>query len=102
MRRAGRATLLFVALAAFLLPLAWTAFASFGVLPDNTTRPPSWTGPISLAHFSEIGIAEPAFWQELARICEEAKMDSIFLRIAPQERSKTSNLVSLNERWMTG
>ncbi|HET7421462.1 MAG TPA: carbohydrate ABC transporter permease [Candidatus Dormibacteraeota bacterium] len=51
--------------AAFLLPLAWTLLASFGVIPDDTTRPPSWTWPPTLQHFSEIGVAEPAFWQEL-------------------------------------
>jgi len=66
MIRAGRAILLFAALAAFLLPLAWTALAAFGVQPDNSTSPPSWTGPLTLGHFAEIGVAEPAFWQELA------------------------------------
>jgi multiple sugar transport system permease protein len=66
MRRAGPVTLLLATLGAFLLPLAWTALASFGLLPDNTTRPPSWTGPLTLDHFAEIGVAEPTFWQELA------------------------------------
>lgn len=51
--------------AAFLLPIAWTLLASFGVIPDETTRPPSWTWPPTLEHFAIIGIAEPAFWQEL-------------------------------------
>src|SRR5205085_2239006 len=37
-----------------------------GVLPDDSSRPPSWTGPPTLEHFAEIGIAEPTFWQELA------------------------------------
>jgi multiple sugar transport system permease protein len=64
--RAGRVILLLAALGAFLLPLVWTALASFGVLPDNSTRPPSWTGRPTLDHFIEIGVAEPSFWQEIA------------------------------------
>src|SRR5438552_19187206 len=52
-------------LIAFLLPLLWTALASLGLLPDNSSRPPSWRGSASLDHFAEVGIAEPAFWQEL-------------------------------------
>jgi ABC-type glycerol-3-phosphate transport system permease component len=64
--RAGRIILLAGTLVLFLLPLAWTALASFGLLPDNSTRPPSWTGPVTLDHFDEIGVAEPTFWQELA------------------------------------
>lgn len=61
-----RILLLTTALVAFLLPLAWTVLASFGSLPDNSTRPPSWRGPITFDHFREIGVAEPSFWQELA------------------------------------
>src|SRR5713101_3449158 len=61
-----RILLLTVALVAFLLPLTWTVLASFGSLPDNSTRPPSWKGPITFDHFREVGIAEPSFWQELA------------------------------------
>ena len=60
-----RVLLLIGAIAVFLQPLAWTALASFGVLPDNVTRPPSLKGPLSLDHFREIGVAEPTFWQEL-------------------------------------
>ena len=60
----------FIALVAiatvFLLPIAWTLLASFGLVPDDATQPPSWTGRLGLEHFSEIGVAEPAFWQELA------------------------------------
>ncbi len=61
-----RILLLIAAITAFLLPLTWTALASFGLLPDNSTRPPSWEGSITLDHFREIGVAEPTFWQELA------------------------------------
>jgi ABC-type glycerol-3-phosphate transport system permease component len=61
-----RIILLLAALAAFLLPLLWTVLAAFGVLPDNGTTPPSWQGSFTLGHFSEVGVAEPAFWQELA------------------------------------
>jgi multiple sugar transport system permease protein len=63
---AGRVILLLATLVAFLLPLVWTALASLGLLPNNSTRPPSWTGPPALDHFWELGIAEPTFWQELA------------------------------------
>ncbi len=63
---AVRVLLLVVAITGFLTPLAWTLLASFGLLPDNSTRPPSWAGSITLDHFREIGIAEPTFWQELA------------------------------------
>ena len=60
-----RRALLAATLLAFLLPLVWTALASLGVLPDNSSRPPSWRGSASLDHFAEVGIAEPAFWNEL-------------------------------------
>ena len=60
-----RGVLVAATLLAFLLPLLWTALASLGVLPDNSSRPPSWRGSASLDHFAEVGIAEPAFWQEL-------------------------------------
>jgi ABC-type glycerol-3-phosphate transport system permease component len=62
---AGRLILLLATIAAFLLPLVWTVLAAFGLLPDNSTTPPSWKGPPTLGHFSDIGIAEPTFWQEL-------------------------------------
>ncbi len=61
-----RVLLLVAAIAAFLTPLTWAALASFGLLPDNSTQPPSLEGRITLDHFSEIGVAEPTFWQELA------------------------------------
>jgi len=51
-----RVILLLTALAAFLLPLAWTVLAALGML----------NGPPTLSHFSDLGVAEPAFWQELA------------------------------------
>jgi ABC-type glycerol-3-phosphate transport system permease component len=61
-----RLVLLAVITGGFLFPLAWTGLASLGVVPDNSSRPPSWTGPATLTHFAEIGVAEPTFWQELA------------------------------------
>ncbi|HKW59942.1 MAG TPA: carbohydrate ABC transporter permease [Candidatus Dormibacteraeota bacterium] len=61
-----RVSLVALALVVFLVPLAWTAIAAFGVVPDNSTRPPSWAGSFSLEHFAEVGVAEPTFWQELA------------------------------------
>ncbi len=65
-KTAVRGSVLLLALAAFLLPLAWTLLASLGVVPDNNKRPPSWTGSITFDHFSEVGVAEPGFWEELA------------------------------------
>lgn len=56
---------LILALGAFLIPLAWTSLASFGVVPRGT-HPPALTWLPSLDHFGEVGVAEPHFWQELA------------------------------------
>jgi len=67
-RRDGvtRAVVLTAALAVFMLPLAWTALAAIGLRANNNTRPPSWVGSPTLDHFRDVGIAEPAFWQEIA------------------------------------
>lgn len=63
----GRALVLGSALILFSLPLLWTALASFSILPDDTTSPPSWAlNFTSLNYTEEIGVAEPAFAQELA------------------------------------
>lgn len=61
-----RMILLAAALVVFLLPLAWAALASLGLQANNNTRPPSFAGSLTLDNFSEVGIAEPTFWQELA------------------------------------
>lgn len=61
-----RVAVLAVALVLFLVPLAWTVLAAFGIVPDNSARPPSWSGSFSLDHFADVGLAEPAFWDELA------------------------------------
>jgi ABC-type glycerol-3-phosphate transport system permease component len=66
MSRRPRVAALAVVIVVLALPLAWTLVASFGVTPDNNTRPPSWIGPPTLEHFAEVGVAEPTFWQELA------------------------------------
>jgi len=62
----ARAIVLCIGLAVFLVPLVWTALAAFGIVPDNSTRPPSWSGSFSLEHFADVGVAEPAFLEELA------------------------------------
>jgi ABC-type glycerol-3-phosphate transport system permease component len=62
----GRAILLTAAVVGFLLPLAWTALAAFGLLPNNNTRPPTWGGSPTLDNFLQVGVAEHYFWQELA------------------------------------
>jgi len=67
-RRAARwlrAGLLGLAVLACLLPLVWTALASFRVVPDNAQTPPSWSPPAFDNYTGEIGIAEPSFTQEL-------------------------------------
>ncbi len=61
-----RAAALAIAVVACLLPLGWTALASFRILPDTTQSPPKWTPPSLDNYTGEIGIAEPAFAQELA------------------------------------
>ena len=66
MSRTTRAAALASVLGVLILPLVWTVLAAFGVTPDNGARPPSWAGSPTLDHFSEVGVAEPAFWQELA------------------------------------
>jgi ABC-type glycerol-3-phosphate transport system permease component len=62
----ARTVVLGVALVVLLAPLAWTLLAALGVVPDNSTWPPSWAGSFSLAHFVDVGAAEPSFWEELA------------------------------------
>lgn len=62
----ARLAVLAVALGVALVPLGWTALAAFGLLPDNSARPPSWSGSLSLEHLAGIGAAEPSFWEELA------------------------------------
>ena len=62
----SRAAFLTAMIGLFSLPLIWTALASFGVKPDDSVSPPACTLPPSLASYAEVGVAEPAFWQELA------------------------------------
>lgn len=69
-RRLGawmRALVLSIAVLVFLLPLIWTALASFGVTPDDTAAPPTWSLPPTVDNYTdELQVAEPTFWQELA------------------------------------
>src|SRR5262249_28718958 len=60
-----RALFLGAVLLAFALPLIWTVLGSFDITPDDATTPPSWRGQPSLANYTEIGVAEPAFGQEV-------------------------------------
>jgi ABC-type glycerol-3-phosphate transport system permease component len=39
--------------------------ASFDITPDDATTPPTWHGQPTLVNYTEIGVAEPAFGQEL-------------------------------------
>jgi len=62
-----RALVLGGALILFTLPLLWTVLASFNILPNDATSPPGWDIHFtSLNYTEEIGVAEPAFVQELA------------------------------------
>ncbi len=63
--RTVRVLLLMAALGIFVLPLVWTALAALGLQANNSSSPPSFHGPPTLDHFSEVGLAEPSFWQEL-------------------------------------
>ena len=60
-----RAIVLGVGLCLLLLPLIWTALAAIGIEPNNSLRPPGWTAAFTLNNFTETGVAEPAFWQEV-------------------------------------
>ena len=61
----GRAILLVAAVIICVLPLAWTALASFRILPDTTQWPPRWSPPSLDNYTGELGVAEPTFTQEL-------------------------------------
>jgi ABC-type glycerol-3-phosphate transport system permease component len=54
-----------VGLFIFLLPLAWTVLAAFGIEPNNSLRPPGWSAAPTFDNFEETGVAEPAFWPEV-------------------------------------
>lgn len=58
------ALLLTGAVCAILLPLIWTLLASFGMIPDITARPPSWTWPPTLEHYNEVVVLVPGFASE--------------------------------------
>ncbi len=62
-----RALLLGIAVLVFMLPLVWTALASFGLTPDDTGSPPTWSLPPTVENYTgELQVAEPTFLQELA------------------------------------
>jgi ABC-type glycerol-3-phosphate transport system permease component len=63
--RIAKAVLLAGAIGLFLVPLVWTLLASLGLQPDNSAQPPTFVGTLTLDHFLEVGVAEPAFWQEV-------------------------------------
>lgn len=60
-----RAVVIALAVFACLLPLVWTLLASFGIHPDATTTPPSWSGPLTLEHYLEIGVTELQYLPKL-------------------------------------
>jgi ABC-type glycerol-3-phosphate transport system permease component len=53
-----RTVVITVAVIACLLPLVWTLLASFGIHPDASRTPPTWSGPPEIGHYLEIGVAE--------------------------------------------
>ncbi len=58
--------LLGLAIIVFLLPILWTFLASWGVFPDDTSSPPTWTWPPTFENYIQIGVAEPGFLPETA------------------------------------
>ncbi len=65
LRARVRALFLGAVLLVFALPLIWTLLASLDVTPDDAATPPRWRGQPTLANYTEIGVAEPAFGQEV-------------------------------------
>ncbi len=65
-RRRLRAALLALAGLVFILPLLWTFLASWGITPDDTSSPPTWSWPPTIQNYFQIGVAEPGFLGELA------------------------------------
>lgn len=64
--RAMRGFALTVAILISVGPIVWTILAAVGIQPDNATSPPTWTIDPTVDHLAGVGVAEPAFWQELA------------------------------------
>jgi ABC-type glycerol-3-phosphate transport system permease component len=77
-----RGALLSLALIVFLLPLVWTALAAIGIVPNNSTRPPHWTGTPTLDNFGQVGVAEPAFWQEILTSTGSAVLAAVLATFA--------------------
>lgn len=48
-----------------ILPLLWTFLASWGITPDDTSSPPTWTWPPTFQNYLQIGVTEPGFLNEL-------------------------------------
>lgn len=62
----ARIAVIVIALLFTLIPLVWTALASIGITPDDTSSPPRWAlAPSFSEYVDEIGVAEPRFVQEL-------------------------------------
>ena len=64
-RPGGGPTVVILALVAFLSPVIWTAMAAFGIVGDAGRRPPTLRMQPTFAHFAEVGVAAPSFWQEI-------------------------------------
>jgi multiple sugar transport system permease protein len=60
-----RTVVIAVAVIACLLPLVWTLLASFGIHPDASRTPPTWSGPPEIGHYLEIGVAELQYLPKL-------------------------------------
>ena len=67
-RRAGavRGLLVLIAILVAVAPIAWTLLAAIGILPNQSTRPPTLIVAITADNLAEVSVAEPTFWQELA------------------------------------
>ncbi len=73
-----KAILLTLAILIFILPLAWTFLATWGVIPDDTNSPPVWTWPPVIDNYLQIGVAEPGFLIELATSLSISIMATVF------------------------
>ena len=61
-----RGVLIVIAIVVALTPIVWTLLAAIGIEPNESVRPPTLTMAPTLDHLADVGVAEPAFWQELA------------------------------------
>lgn len=60
----GRWIVLGIGVVVAVLPIVWMVLASFGLLPNNTLSPPTWSLPPSLDSYFQIRNEQTFFWIE--------------------------------------